>query len=203
MNMAKSAKAVFALGATLIVVTPFSAYAGIEGSNTKGIEGSNVRGIEGSNTQGIEGSNIRGIEGSNIRGIEGSNLLFGPIDEVDVRAGTFVAMGQTVLFSARTEQLQVGAMVSVQGTLLGPGHIYADRVVVSSEQYVPGSTEVFVTGIPSAVDTALGRASIGGLEVDYTSSMSRGYPAAGSVWTFRGTQPNVRGLMVAEEAAAR
>jgi hypothetical protein len=101
------------------------------------------------------------------------------------------------------DSLQIGTVVRVAGTIIGPGHIYADRVSVSDEQYVPGATEIFVTGIPTAVDTARGRAVIGGLEVDYTASLAGGYPSAGQVWTFRGTQPNVRGLMVAGEAATR
>jgi hypothetical protein len=131
-------------------------------------------------------------------------LLFGPVDEVNLDAGTFIAMGQTVMASrAQLAQARVGSFVVVEGSLLGPGHIYADRVTVSAEQYVPGSTEVYVTGIASVVDTTLGRVSMGGLVVDYTSSLSRGYPAAGTVWTFKGTQPNIRGLMVAGEAAAR
>ncbi|HEX5763972.1 MAG TPA: hypothetical protein VFY27_00250 [Woeseiaceae bacterium] len=91
----------------------------------------------------------------------------------------------------------------VDGTVAGPGYIYADRVTVSSEQYVPGATQVFVTGIPSVVDRNLGRVSMGSLVVDYTSSLAGGYPAAGAIWTFKGTQPNIRGLMVAGEAAAR
>jgi hypothetical protein len=178
---------------------------GIDQADIRGIDQADIRGIDQADIRGIDQADIRGIDQADIRGIDQADvLLFGRIDSVNEVDGTLSVVGQTV-FASRDAlaAVSIGSLVQVAGTVVGPGHIYADRVTVSAEQYVPGSTEVYVTGIPSVVDTTLGRVSMGGLEVDYTSSLSRGYPAAGTVWTFRGTQPNIRGLMVAGEASAR
>ena len=65
--------------------------------------------------------------------------------------------------------------------------------------YVPGATEVFVTGIPSSVDWNLGTATIGGLTVDYTSSLGgSGFGGLGSAITVIGTQPARGGVMLSD-----
>ena len=129
-------------------------------------------------------------------------VLIGPLDSIDADNGSFRSLGQTVMVgNSMLESLSVGDLVSVEGSIAGPGYLYADRVTISSEQYVPGATEVFVTGIPSAVDGASGRMSMGGLDIDYTPSLAVGVRGKGAIWSFKGIQPNARGLLVAGEAS--
>jgi hypothetical protein len=63
--------------------------------------------------------------------------------------------------------------------------------------YVPGATEVFVTGIPSSVDFGRGTARIGELEIDYTPSLGgRRFGGIGAAITVIGTQPALGGSML-------
>ncbi len=207
MIVAISAKARCVLGATLILVTaPNISNAGIEGGNVTGIEGANILGIEGANILGIEGGNVTGIEGANALGIEGGNifhLLTGPLSNIDVDRNFVISLGQTIMVSAdMLSQLSVGDLVTVEGTIAGPGLLYADAVTVSARQYVAGSTEVFVTGILSSVDASTGTAMLGELQVDYTSSLASGNSRNGVVWAFRGTQPNQKGVMLSDRVQA-
>jgi hypothetical protein len=66
----------------------------------------------------------------------------------------------------------VGDYVSVSGSISGAGRIDAVEVLRINSRYIPGASEVFVTGIPSSIDYNLGTAKIGELTVDYTSSMA-------------------------------
>jgi hypothetical protein len=98
--------------------------------------------------------------------------------------------------------LNVNDYVSVQGSVAGPGLLYADSITVSAEQYVPGASEVFVTGILSSIDASTGTATLGDLQVDYTSSLSSGRAPGGVLWSFRGTQPANQGVMLSDEVEA-
>jgi len=65
--------------------------------------------------------------------------------------------------------------------------------------YVPGASEVFVTGIPSSVDYRTGRAKIGNLTVDYTSSLGSGrFQGIGAAVTVIGIQPASGGVMLSD-----
>ena len=127
-------------------------------------------------------------------------MLAGPISELDLGEGTFTAVGQTVSFANEgLSSLTVGTYVTVYGSIAGAGAIDATAVDVSSEMYVPGATEVFVTGIPSSVDYAQGSLSIGALNVDYTMSLGgSGFGGVGAAITVRGTQPALGGTMLGD-----
>ena len=222
MRMATGAKAGIVLGATLIAVIPFSsALAGIHGSSVEGIHGSSVEGIHGSSVDGIHGSSVDGIHGSSVDGIHGSSvdgihgssvdgihgssttILFGPIERINVERSVVESLGQIILVSTEMlSTLSIGDLVSVEGSVVGPGLLYADSVTVSSERYVAGATEVFVTGILSSIDASTGTATLGTLSVDYTSSLASGRTPAGVMWSFRGTQPSSRGLMLSDRVQA-
>jgi hypothetical protein len=95
--------------------------------------------------------------------------------------------------------LRVGDYVIVSGSLVGAGLIRADAVDISRLQYVPGATEVFVTGIPSYVDFNRGIAKIGGLTVDYTSSLAgTGFGGIGAAISVFGIQPAPGGVMLSD-----
>ena len=198
MKMAIGARAAIVLGATLLAVIPLSsAVAGIHGSSVDGIHGSSVDGIHGSSVDGIHGSSVDGIHGSSV------TVLVGVVDGVNFRDRVFESLGQTIMVSAEMlANLSVGDLVTVEGTIAGPGLLYADAVTVSPQQYVAGATEVFVTGVLSSRDLAAGTAMLGQLQVDYTSSLASGDAQNGVVWTFRGTQPSQKGVMLSDRAQA-
>jgi hypothetical protein len=128
-------------------------------------------------------------------------LLAGPIDSLDYRNSAFVALGQRVMV-ARGDlgSLRVGDFVQVSGSLAAAGLINADAVTVSSQGYVPGSSEVFVTGIPSSVDYSRGTARIGELTVDYTPSLGGArFQGIGAAITVIGIQPANQGVMLSDQ----
>jgi hypothetical protein len=186
--------------------------AGIDGANTAGIDGANALGIDGANTAGIDGANALGIDGANTAGIDGANalgidgavVLAGPVDSIDRINGVFGSMGQIVMASQNMlAGMSVGDFVSVAGSVVSPGWLYADDVSVSANSYVPGATEVLVTGMLSSVDLALGTAQMGGLTIDYTSSLSSSDAPSGPMWSFAGIRPETRGVMVSDRSGAR
>jgi hypothetical protein len=112
--------------------------------------------------------------------------------------GVFHSMGQIVMASQdMLAGMRVGDMVSVEGTVVASGWLYADGVSRSDSSYVPGATEVFVTGMLSSVDQINGTARMGALTIDYTPSLGRTTAPRGAMWSFRGTVPATRGVMLA------
>ncbi len=132
-------------------------------------------------------------------------MLAGPIQSIDLQGGSFVAVGQTVSFARESlGGLQVGGFVTVYGSISGAGRITATSVDISAEMYVPGATEVLVTGIPSSVNFARGTALIGELEVDYTPSLSGSrFGGIGAAITVIGTQPAFGGAMLGDSVVDR
>ncbi len=220
MRTARSARAYYALGATLIaLILPGLSLAtavgggvsgidgssmnGIDGSSTAGIDGSSILGIDGSSTAGIDGSSVLGIDGSSTAGIDGSSvLLAGPVESVDRLNGVFESMGQVVMASQdMLSGMQVGDFVAVQGSVISSGWYYADAVDISDHSYVPGATEVFVTGMLSSINPMDGTAQMGGLTIDYTSSLGAGVAPSGAMWSFHGTRPARNGVMISDRTA--
>ncbi|MGI9249246.1 MAG: hypothetical protein ACR2QI_09545, partial [Woeseiaceae bacterium] len=99
--------------------------------------------------------------------------------------------------------MNVGDYVAVAGSVVSPGWLYADDVSISAESYVPGATDVFVTGMLSSVDLANGTAQMGGLTIDYTSSLGSSGAPSGVMWSFSGTQPAALGVMLSDRSDAR
>jgi len=92
--------------------------------------------------------------------------------------------------------MQVGDYVTVGGTAISSGWYFADTVSVSDLSYVPGATEVFISGMLSSVDLMNGTAQMGGLTIDYTSSLGGSYAPSGDMWSFHGTRPSLGGSMI-------
>jgi len=95
--------------------------------------------------------------------------------------------------------MSVGDFVSVNGSVVSSGWLYADTVSMSVNAYVPGSTEIFVTGIPSNINTTIGQAKLGDLTIDYTAALSGGAIPSGLSLSFSGIQPVSLGLLVSDE----
>jgi len=179
----------------------------ISGSGVDAISGSGADAISGSGADAISGSGADAISGSGADAISGSGdpMLAGAVQSIDLQGGSFVAVGQTVSFSREgLGALEVGSFVTVYGSIAGAGRIAATGVDISTEMYVPGATEVFVTGIPSSVDFARGTALIGELEVDYTLSLGgSGFGGIGAAITVFGTQPAFGGAMLGNSVIDR
>ena len=108
-------------------------------------------------------------------------------------------MGQTVLASqSALRGMSIGDYVSVTGSVVGGGWLYADGVEISGDAYVPGATPVMLVGIPRQFDRAFGTARVGDLTIDYTAALSRGDVPGDSVLVFEGIQPAKNGVMVSD-----
>jgi len=92
--------------------------------------------------------------------------------------------------------MQVGDFVAVQGTVISSGWYFADDISVSNQRYVPGSTEVFISGMMSSINLRDGTAQVGSLTIDYTSSLGSSEAPSGAMWSFSGTRPSAGGAMV-------
>ena len=167
--------------------------AGITIGDTAGITIGDIAGITIGDTAGITIGDTAGIT------IGDSSVLSGPVDRIDHVNGVFESMGQIVMASrGALAGMRVGDFVSVQGSVVSPGWLYADGVSVSDTLYVPGATEVFVTGMLSSVDRAAGTARVGGLTIDYTSSLGSSRAPSDAMWSFSGTRPAAGGVMISD-----
>ncbi|MDH3431681.1 MAG: hypothetical protein OEQ14_16910, partial [Gammaproteobacteria bacterium] len=171
-----------------------------------GIDSGSALGIDSGSALGIDSGSALGIDSGSALGIDsGSMVLAGPVQSIDRATATFIAVGQMVISSGvGVSDLQVGDFVTVAGSISGAGVITATDVSVSSESYVAGATEVFVTGIPTAIDTRRGTAKIGELTVDYTPSMGRSaFDGIGAAISVIGTQPALGGTMLGDRVIDR
>ena len=208
---ATSARVTIALGAMLIAVSG-TADAGIDGTGVAGIDGTGVAGIDGTGVAGIDGTGILGIDGTGVAGIDGTGvagidgtgvLLAGPVDSIDQVNCVFESMGQVVMASqSMLSNMRVGDFVEVGGTVISSGWYYADTVSVSPDRYVPGSTEVFVVGMLSSINSLNGTAQMGGLTIDFTASLGSSEGPTGEFWGFRGTRPVSNGIMISSMTEA-
>ena len=108
-------------------------------------------------------------------------------------------MGQIVMASqSMLSGMRVGDFVTVEGSVIASGWLYADKITVSADRYVPGSTEVFVSGMLSSINLLKGTARMGGLTIDYTASLGSSTAPTGLMWSFRGTQPGMQGVMISD-----
>jgi len=197
MRNAKSARVLMTLGATLIaVITSSQSFAGISGGDTAGISGGDVFGISGGDAAGISGGDVFGISGGD------NSVLAGPVDSIDRINGVFESMGQVVMASQdMLSSMRVGDLVTVGGSAISSGWYYADTVSVSDQSYVPGATEVFISGMLSSVDLMNGTAQMGGLTIDYTPSLGGSEAPSGDMWSFHGTRPSLGGSMISTRTA--
>ena len=191
MNTARSARTLCVLGATLIAIaTPQLAVA-----NNRVVS---VASITGADVTSITGADVTSITGAD------NALLAGPVDSIDQINGVFESMGQIVMASqTMLSGMQVGDFVSVSGSVVSAGWLYADGISVSSDRYVPGATEVFVTGLLSSVNREMGTAQIGGLTIDYTASLGDAGAPSAAIWSFKGIRPAQSGVMLSDRSGAR
>jgi len=175
---------------------------GITTGDVTGITTGDVTGITTGDVTGITTGDVTGITTGDVTGITtGDLMLAGPVDSISMVNGSFVSMGQVVLASQDAlSSLNVGDFVSVHGSAVASGILYADVISVSTQSYVPGATQVFVRGILSAVDQSKGVAHIGDLTVDYSSSLAGSDAPSGAMWSFKGIRPASKGPMISDRS---
>ena len=199
----------------------------VTGINTGDVLGINTGDVTGINTGDVTGINTGDVTGINTGDVTGINtgdvvsvgaivsvdsefgspglalVLSGPVESIDLVNGVFTSMGQTVVASTTMLRgLSEGDYVSVNGSVMGAGWLYADGVSVSEEMYVPGASPVVVTGIMSSLDEDLGSVTVGGLTVDYTPAMGNGILPRGNLFVFSGIQPVQEGVLLSTEVLA-
>jgi hypothetical protein len=179
--------------------------AGIDAGGALGIDAGGAAGIDAGGALGIDAGGIAGIDAGGALGIDAGgasslgDVLAGPVDAIDITNGSFESLGQVVLAPQEfLKDVRVGDFVVVEGSVMGAGFLYADSVSISEVEYVPGATEVFVTGLLTEIDQSRGIARLGDLTIDYTPSLGAGQAPSDVMWSFRGIRPVATGLMISE-----
>jgi uncharacterized protein DUF5666 len=139
--------------------------------------------------------------------IDFDDLVKGPVTSADAAAGMLVVLGQTVLVDADTSfddnipgaslaGLAAGDIVEVSGMRRADGDIQATRVEAK-----PAGTVFEVTGVASAVDTAVHKLNVTALVVDYSAATVQNFPTGqprnGDLIEARGNSVNAGGELVA------
>ena len=178
----------------------------IDSSSGFAIDSSSALAIDSSSGLAIDSSSARAIDSSSGFAIDSSSIILaGPIESIDRDIGIFVSLGQSVTIpSSGFGAHQVGEFVMVSGVVSRAGWIDADFVSASDQRYIPGATEILVTGIPSSVNYELGIARIGNLPVDYTPSLGGSdFEGIGAAITVIGIQPALGGIMISDRVLDR
>ena len=126
-------------------------------------------------------------------------ILLGPVEAIKDREGVVVVLGQK-LSQRAVGQVEIGQTLAVFGSVNADGAL-AVSSVQSLGFYVPGATNIVVTGVVQKVNPALGRATVGGLSVDTTAVTTIDQSEAVSVGALvqvAGTQPVGGGLLLAQ-----
>src|SRR5882757_3595419 len=126
-------------------------------------------------------------------------LLTGPVESINEKTGTAVVLGQK-LFVQLPATVVVGDSVSVYGKMQDDGTLAISKVT-NQGIYVPGASHVVLTALVQQVHASVGRAKVGGLDVDLTSINTvdgTTSVVSGSVVQVSGTQPSSHGLVLAD-----
>jgi len=125
-------------------------------------------------------------------------LLAGPLQSYNAQTGTAVILGQNVPISAQSLP-QPGLTVSVFGTINSNGSLNVSSVGGGS-LYVPGATEIFLTGIVKASNLLFETVTVGGVTVDLAPALAASgapMPPVGAIIQLVGTQPVIGGVILA------
>jgi hypothetical protein len=108
-------------------------------------------------------------------------------------------LGQSVSINAATYLADVenGQMVTISGMAFDGGYI-ASVVIGLPTVYVPGATEVFLSGIVTGIQPAVGQLTIGSLQVDLnalTGNLKHSIKI-GDYIRLSGSQPQPEGVLL-------
>ena len=132
-----------------------------------------------------------------------SPLAVGVVEQVDLKNSSIVVLGQQfhvgagTLVTSRTDypravslaDVPQNAMVWVDGAEKTSGEMSVDALIVLPESYVPGASQLLLTGVVSSVSSD-GQIRVGKLKVDITQTLaSNSSPVAvGDLVEISGTQ---------------
>jgi hypothetical protein len=139
---------------------------------------------------------VGGISGGGFAASSSELILLGPVEAVKEREGVVIVLGQKLAQRA-VGSVEVGQTLAVFGSVSADG-AFSVSGVQRLGLYVPGATNIVVTGVVQKVNIALGRAVVGGLSVDTTTLDQPDAIAVGSLVQVGGTQPVSGGLMLAQ-----
>lgn len=104
-------------------------------------------------------------------------LVKGPVDEIDLDEESLVVLGRTIRTNDDTvfegfelEVLVEGNIVEVSGFMSSDGIIRATRIEFESPAFIPGTTELEITGIVENLDEAAGTFRIGDQVIDFSDA---------------------------------
>jgi len=142
-----------------------------------------------------------------------SPLAVGAVDRVDLKTSSVVVLGQQFQVGAGTlvtteasyprpvslADVPQNALVLVEGEEKTSGAVSVDAVIVLPESYVPGASQLLLTGVVSSVSSD-GQIHVGNLKVDITPTLtSNSTPiAVGDLVEITGTQPATQGVLLAQ-----
>ncbi len=142
-----------------------------------------------------------------------SPLAIGTVDRVDLKTSSVVVLGQQFQVGAGTllttqasyprpvslADVPQNALVWVEGEEKTSGVVSVDAVIVLPESYVPGSSQLLLTGVVSGLSSD-GQISVGKLKVDITQTLASNTSpvAVGDLVEITGTQPAAQGVLLAQ-----
>ena len=140
------------------------------------------------------------------RAASGRLLGIGRIDRISRSRSTVSVLGQkfVLLAGSANERFKSDARIGQAAALFGEisgGKYLVDAALRLDGQYVQGASKIYLRGLISSNDKALGRIVIGTAEFDSASLASRSVAdriAKGSMAAVVGTQPQVGGRILIE-----
>jgi hypothetical protein len=145
-----------------------------------------------------------------------SPLAVGAVEQVDLKTSSVVVLGQQFHVGAATlvtsqvsypsaislADVPKNALVWVDGEETASGSTSVDALIVLPESYVPGASQLLLTGIVSSVSND-GQIRVGKLKVDVTQTLTSDTSqlAVGDLVQVSGTQPLSQGVFLALSVA--
>jgi hypothetical protein len=171
----------------------------IIGTGKDAIIGTGKDAIIGTGKDAIIGTGKDAIIGTG-KDVERLAALVGPIETADSEKGTFTVHSRRFQMPAGGSAINLiaselgsgnGLTATVMSRLGKRGELVNPIVLLSRDHYVPGVSEVVVSGKVTAVDPAKGQAKLGPVSFDFTSLLSDDNLEiqVGSVVRVRGTLP--------------
>ena len=141
---------------------------------------------------------LGGISGGAAQKSSANDLvLVGPVDALNTRENAAVVLGQKIRIPGATS-LGIGEVVAVYGEVRGTSLIASRIQKVGA--YVPGATEILLTGVVQKLRSSVGRAVVSGVWIDLTALVSLDgsqlIPAVGSIVQVAGIQPVKGGVVL-------
>ena len=198
------ADAIIGTGADAIIGTGADAIIGTglqKAKKPNAIIGTGADAIIGTGADAIIGTGADAIIGTGLqKGSSAAPLMKGPIDRVDVTKGTISLLGRefkipstSQLADSVQEAITSGRAVdmAVFGKIDGNGNVISAAMKIVDAQYIPGVTQVVLSGKIATLDASTARAIVQGITVDFTNLLASGNIdlKRGDIVTFTGTLP--------------